>query len=142
MDTDEEDEKSNSPKPQKEDKVAHPFTVRLDDPSGNSWVEFLGSMADPKWGMRQYIRTRQQDEALGLVQPAEDKEPAKKEEKEETEEDNEPLQENEEILVFPGICSSCSHPLDTMMKRVNIPYFKVRFSPLIAVIHSKMSRRY
>lgn len=33
---------------------------------------------------------------------------------------------NEEIYVFPGTCSSCGHPLDTMMKKVNIPYFQVR----------------
>jgi zinc finger protein len=131
LDTDDEDVDSNKPKPQKEDKVAHSFTVQLDDPSGNSWVEFFGSMADPKWNMRQYNRTRQQNEALGLALPEEDEEPAKKEE---TDEDDEPLKESEEILVFPGICSSCSHPLDTMMKRVNIPYFKASLFLPVSII--------
>ena len=34
--------------------------------------------------------------------------------------------QNEEIFRFPGTCSSCGHPSDTLIKKVNIPYFKVR----------------
>ena len=30
----------------------------------------------------------------------------------------------EEVYVFPGTCSSCKQPLDTKMKKVNIPYFQ------------------
>jgi hypothetical protein len=37
-----------------------------------------------------------------------------------------PEGDGEEIYVFPGVCSSCGRPLDTLMKRVIIPYFKVR----------------
>ena len=33
--------------------------------------------------------------------------------------------ENEEIFTFPGTCSSCGHPSNTLIKKVNIPYFKV-----------------
>ena len=43
------------------------FTVKLDDPSGNSWIEFVGSMADPKWNLRTYPRTLEHNVALGLV---------------------------------------------------------------------------
>ena len=44
-----------------------PITLKLDDPSGNSFVEFVSSMADPKWNLRTYIRTLEQNIALGLV---------------------------------------------------------------------------
>ncbi|CAE6529668.1 unnamed protein product [Rhizoctonia solani] len=115
----------------KSDKPVKPFTVQLDDPTGNSWIEFYGSMDDPKWSMRQYERTREQDAAIGIgigeeaaptvqakhVTSAKDVINAKRD-------DDDDVVPNEEIYVFPGICSSCSAPLDTMMKRVVIPYFK------------------
>lgn len=102
-----------------------PFTLSLDDPSGNSFIEFVDSMADPKWNLRTYRRTNEQNIALGLV-AADD---SVVEEKETPTEDG-PTDEsgNEEVYIFPGICSSCGHPLDTRMKKVVIPYFKVRHS--------------
>ncbi|TDL26752.1 zf-ZPR1-domain-containing protein [Rickenella mellea] len=105
-----------------------PFTVKLDDPAGNSFIEFIGSMADPKWNMRKYPRTRQQNVDLGIAAP--DSEPREHEaatalpSKEAVEERLSGGDGNDEIFVFPGICSSCGSPLDTMMKRVSIPYFK------------------
>lgn len=43
-----------------------PFTVVVDDPSGNSYVENLCiPNADPKLSMKYYTRTREQNEALG-----------------------------------------------------------------------------
>jgi zinc finger protein len=100
-----------------------PFTLTLDDPSGNSFIEFVDSMADPKWNLRTYRRTKEQNVALGLV-AADD---SVVEEKETPTEDA-PADEsgNDEVYIFPGICSSCGHPLDTRMKKVVIPYFKVR----------------
>jgi len=100
-----------------------PFTLTLDDPSGNSFIEFVGSMADPKWNLRTYRRTKEQNVALGLV-AADDSV---------VEEDEKPIEDapadadengNEEVYIFPGTCSSCGHPLDTRMKKVVIPYFK------------------
>jgi len=104
------------------------FTIKLDDPAGNSWIEFIGSMADPKWNMRTYPRTQQHNIALGLV-VAEDQDQdqalnVKLASKSEEVPDAEPVTEDE-VFVFPGHCSSCGHPLNTLMKRVNIPYFKV-----------------
>jgi zinc finger protein len=103
----------------KESLLMPAFTVKLDDPAGNSFIEFIGSMADPKWNLRTYPRTLQQNIALGLVAADETTE----EEATKTTENQEIT--NDEILIFPGVCSSCGHALQTLMKRVNIPYFKV-----------------
>ncbi|KAI0331472.1 zf-ZPR1-domain-containing protein [Cubamyces sp. BRFM 1775] len=107
------------------DTPMQPFTIRLDDPAGNSFVEFVGSMADPKWNLRTYHRTREQNIALGLVAPDEPVPEAAAEQKESEEQSAEPLlNENEEVFTFPGTCSSCGHPCNTNIKKVNIPYFK------------------
>jgi zinc finger protein len=100
-----------------------PFTVTLDDPAGNSFIQFLGSISDPKWTFRQYDRTREQDAAIGL-QPATG--PGAQEAADEGLVDpGEGKFANEEVFKFEGICSSCKQPLDTLMKKVHIPYFQV-----------------
>ncbi len=115
-----------------------PFTLKLDDPAGNSFIEFVDSMADPKWNLRTYRRTKEQNVALGLVAA----DGSVVDEKENVTEDA-PADDsgNEEIYVFPGICSSCGHPLDTMMKKVVIPYFKVRHSTPHAIATSQSTNR-
>ncbi|KAL0568270.1 nucleolar zinc-finger protein [Marasmius crinis-equi] len=113
------------------------LTVKLDDPSGNSWIECIGSMADPKWNLRTYLRTLEQNVALGLAAaPDEAKAGASrgtaKISFDDIGEDNEGSEaveggaegSNEEIFVVYGTCSSHGYPLDTLMKKVNIPYFK------------------
>ena len=116
-----------------------PFTISLDDPAGNSFIEFVDSMSDPKWNMRAYRRTREQNVALGLVAPDEPGDSVV-DKHDDTAEAAPPDDPNEEIYVFPGVCSSCGHPLDTMMKKVVIPYFKVRFL-MIDVIVSHLTVR-
>jgi zinc finger protein len=101
-----------------------PFTLRLDDPAGNSFVEFYGSTSDPKWNLRTYSRSKQQNIDIGLAQP--DEEQDKSALNTVAEEMDDPSLKNEEIYVFPGVCSSCGVELDTMMKKVTIPYFQVR----------------
>lgn len=105
-----------------------PFSIRLDDPSGNSFVEFMGDvygkgMSDAKWSKRDYPRTKEQNELLGLGGPA-----ANAEDEVHTtgfdKEAGETEFDNEEVYTFAGTCSSCNAPLDTRMKKVNIPYFK------------------
>lgn len=107
-----------------------PFTVKMDDPAGNSFIEFYGSMSDPKWNLRTYHRTLDQNIALGLVSPDDDNvkmESLKKVMAAEASNDAEsqPITDDE-VLIFPGVCSSCGHHIETHMKKVNIPYFKVR----------------
>jgi len=104
------------------------FTIKLDDPAGHSFIEFVGSMADPKWNMRTYPRSFQQNVDLGLV--AQDEGQASNGMLSNVVEADPGLGggeagTDEEIYVFPGVCPSCAHPLDTLMKKVVIPYFKV-----------------
>jgi zinc finger protein len=104
------------------DKPMPPFTIKLDDPAGNSWIEFIGSMSDPKWSVRTYHRTLEHNISLGLVS-------ADDEDGEEDEAAQSQVEEgavpDDEVLVFQGRCSSCGHSLETKMKKVHIPYFKV-----------------
>lgn len=54
--------------------LKHPFTVVLDDPAGNSYIESLEApKLDAKLQLDVYMRTREQNQALGL-QVAEDAE--------------------------------------------------------------------
>jgi len=134
-DDEEEEEEAVGPKETKErSETFPPFTVQLDDPAGNSFIEFLGSTADPKWNVRTYARTHAQNVDLGIAAPEDigaDSDPnAIKKMKEVVDkaaaEQSAGEIKDDEIFVFPGSCSSCSRPLDTLMKKVNIPYFKVR----------------
>jgi zinc finger protein len=129
---DEEDEKEvESDKPVVEklkgDPVKKAITITLDDPSGNSFLECVGSMADPKWSLKTYTRTPDQAAGLGLA--------VQEETKGSTEEDGgdqkgaggkgESLDgKNDEIFEFPGVCPRCGRPLVTRMKNISIPYFK------------------
>ncbi|KAG2337659.1 zf-ZPR1-domain-containing protein [Suillus weaverae] len=121
---DDEDEDEGKDKREKrelsnEDPVTRAITITLDDPSGNSFLEFVGSMSDLKWNMRTYERSLEQNQQLGLASPAED---AEENAADEAEQKIEGL--NEEVFEFPGICSRCGRPLITRMKKVSIPYFK------------------
>lgn len=136
---DDGDEEENAGPVKKSDEKTHlplkPFTVKLDDPAGNSFVEFVGSMSDPKWNLRTYKRTKEQNVELGLVAADGEAEDSEKDGSGPTRLTNSDQaddvlgggfdQGNEEIFIFPGTCSSCGAPLDTLMKKVNIPYFKV-----------------
>ncbi|BGP17532.1 hypothetical protein JCM10213_004074 [Rhodosporidiobolus nylandii] len=87
------------------------FTLKLDDPSGNSFVETRGGgLNDPKWSKKEYGRDKAQDEALGL--------------KHDESQDKATSHYPEEVLSFPGVCNLCGSELETLMKTVNIPHFK------------------
>ncbi|KAL7414046.1 ZPR1 zinc-finger domain-containing protein [Mrakia frigida] len=113
-----------------------PFTITLDDPAGNSFLQFIDSISDPKWTLRTYLRTREQDESLGMMAAsgpgartgedvvAGERTTADAEGEEEYVDKGEGQFENEEVYSFPGHCSSCGGSLDTLMKKVNIPYFQ------------------
>lgn len=120
---------------QKANRTVPAFSIRLDDPSGNSFIEFMGDvegrgMSDAKWSKRDYPRTKEQNELIGLSGPAQTGAATGAEGDEEVhttgfdKDAGETEFDNEEVYTFAGICSSCNAPLDTRMKKVNIPYFK------------------
>lgn len=126
-DDEEEEEEERTAKGSKQLKPIRSFTVQLDDPAGDSFIEFIGSMNDPKWNLRTYARNKEQNVALGLLAPDEAEVEKQKAVEKVSKEDMALVDqmEAEEIFVFPGVCSSCSRSLDTLMKKISIPYFKV-----------------
>lgn len=95
---------------EKEGRDMKVFTLKLDDPAGNSFVETIGGLNDPKWSKREYRRDREQDEQLGLAHE---------------DEDDVKSAYPEEVLSFPSTCGLCGSAQETLMKTVNIPHFKV-----------------
>lgn len=116
------------------EKLEKTFTVKLDDPSGNSFIEAKGGFEDPKWSKREYKRTAEQNEFLGLSGgKAETGEKAAiaalptgstvNAANEKTLTDDY-INKPEDVYSFPDICSSCGAHLETFMKTVDIPHFK------------------
>lgn len=103
---------------------AFPFRMYVDDPAGNSWISPDLHDGVGKWSKREYLRTPEQNESLGLTDTAEA-----------SGDGTIPLQgqgrlgQNEEIIPdevysFPASCPGCMHPCVTHMKMVDIPHFK------------------
>ena len=132
-DEDEEETTTSGPPKDKSDKTFTPFTLKLDDPSGNSYVQFFGTTSDAQWSLRAYNRTREQNVELGLVAEEEQAAVKKTEEPAGAIDGTRPSMVEredgtvvpEEVYSFPGACSSCGHQIDTLMQKVNIPHFKV-----------------
>lgn len=103
---------------------AFPFRVYVDDPAGNSWIAPDLQDGVGKWSKREYVRTAEQNEALGLSDTAaasgDGTIPLGGQGR---------LGDNDEILPdevysFPASCPGCMHPCVTHMKMVDIPHFK------------------
>ncbi|GAP83910.1 putative zinc finger protein [Rosellinia necatrix] len=93
---------------------AFPFRLSVDDPAGNSWISPNMRDGIGKWEKRDYLRTPEQNEALGLAA---------------TEQNAASGVEDEDILPdqvyeFPATCPGCMHPCTTRMTMVDIPHFK------------------
>jgi len=106
--------------------LAKPFTVLLDDPSGNSFIENPNAPGpDTGRTSEQYERTTEQDHKLGMYTQEElrtEDDPVLAKVPEDSALTEEKLKE--EILTFPTNCHSCNAPAETNMKMTNIPYFK------------------
>lgn len=122
-----------------------PFRVSLDDPAGNSWIAPDLHDGVGKWEKREYLRTAEQNTALGLVDTGAEAGdsatagtvtsstgmagglsgsdgviPLGGQGR---------LSENDEIIpnevyTFPASCPACVHPAITHMKMVDIPHFQ------------------
>lgn len=96
-----------------------PFTLRIDDPSGNSYIENLCLPAqDPKLEVRWYPRTPAQEVQLGL-RAEEDLENTTEGQENADDDDEVP-----EVMSFPSNCSHCNSPSETNMHVLDIPHFK------------------
>ncbi|KAI1260738.1 ZPR1 zinc-finger domain-containing protein [Xylariaceae sp. FL1019] len=93
---------------------AFPFRLSVDDPAGNSWISPNMRDGIGKWEKRDYERTPEQNEALGLAA---------------TDQNGENPYENDDIVPdqvyeFPASCPGCMHACTTKMTMVDIPHFK------------------
>ncbi|KAI8614692.1 zinc finger protein ZPR1 [Chytriomyces sp. MP71] len=103
-----------------DDPVANPFTIEINDPAGNSYIENLCAPSlDPQITLKHYKRTAEQHEELGLSM-----EPTPTEAQQQA--DDAPLEDElaNEVHVFHGNCSRCNAPSDTRMHIIEIPHFK------------------
>ncbi|KAK4455697.1 ZPR1 zinc-finger domain-containing protein [Podospora aff. communis PSN243] len=91
---------------------AFPFRVSVDDPAGNSFI--TPDMRDGvgKWEKREYLRTPEQNEALGLTDTV----------KTDLTDDGDIIPD--QVYQFPASCPGCMHPCTTNMKMVDIPHFR------------------
>ncbi|RLV90786.1 Zinc finger protein ZPR1 [Spathaspora sp. JA1] len=120
-----------------------PLTVTIDDPAGNSWIEYLPGQEESqhKWSMYEYNRTAEQNVFLGLVSAddvAQHKLKQSQDKKQATDANvssnlhttgfisdaSEIENFSNEVQTFAATCSSCYKPCETHMKTVNIPHFK------------------
>lgn len=91
-------------------------TVQLEDPSGNSFIEAIGGLSDPKWSKREFNRSPEQNTELGLF--------ANEAPVEASLTDDFEVEKPDEVYSFPSTCSSCGKTLETYMKPLSIPHFK------------------
>lgn len=108
-----------------------PFTITLDDISGDAFIENLHAPhSDPKLVITHYPRNSQQNHLLGIFSQAELSEERKDQDHNNDmlrhiPENSWPLEElHGEVLQFHTNCPECSAPCETNMKVTNIPHFK------------------
>jgi zinc finger protein len=128
-----------------------PLTLIVDDPAGNSWIEYCPGEAQHKWSCTWYPRTPAQNVQLGLIsadevaqreqQISKQKEELAKKLVEQKHQEEEEINDNprahgiisdkseienfaNEVETFRATCSGCYSPCETNMKLVNIPHFK------------------
>ncbi|CDQ58347.1 unnamed protein product [Oncorhynchus mykiss] len=90
------------------------FTLVIDDPSGNSFVENpFAPQKDEALSVSHYKRTPQQDAQLGIKAEDEEEKPS-----------NDIDYMRNEVLTFNTNCPECNAPASTNMKLVQIPHFK------------------
>lgn len=112
------------------------FSVTLDDPAGNSFLENpYAPQQDPRAHIVHYKRTRAQNESVGMDPDAVERSEA------EPKPEGVPVDESEVnlehygldfdtlnykkvVMSFQGTCPGCGAPVETRMIAVDIPYFK------------------
>ncbi|PVU99166.1 hypothetical protein BB560_005545 [Smittium megazygosporum] len=102
-----------------------PFTLIIDDPSGNSFVASLTPpMLDPQLSRKFYFRTIEQEELLGFAAEAEQGQTSSEQHPVISHGATGATVSADEVFEFPSNCSSCNVPSITRMKQLEIPHFK------------------
>jgi zinc finger protein len=106
---------------------AFPFTISLDDPTGNSWIAPTTHDKGNKYKRKEYRRTHEQNEALGI---SADPEAVQNEAPSMTQTAGDP--EDLDIIdgkvySIPAECPACNKPCFVNMQKVSIPHFKEVF---------------
>jgi len=91
---------------------AFPFRMEVDDPTGNSFITPDITDGIGKWDKREYLRSPEQNEELGLTDTVT------------TGLDEDGNIVPDQIYQFPASCPGCMHPCTTNMKMVDIPHFR------------------
>ncbi|TQN71659.1 Zinc finger protein ZPR1, partial [Colletotrichum shisoi] len=99
---------------------AFPFRLTVDDPAGNSFITPDLKDGVGKWEKHEFIRTPEQNEALGISNAQADELAAGANPGLTAEGDIIP----NEVYSFPASCPGCMRPCTTHMKMVDIPHFK------------------
>ncbi|XP_065917725.1 zinc finger protein ZPR1-like isoform X2 [Dysidea avara] len=104
--------------------VKSPFTVVLDDPAGNSFVDNPHAPKnDPQLKTEHYTRTPEQDLQLGISQMALQSDQQVDKNGVSSSDPNDDIGPDE-VLSIPSNCPACNSPVETRMKLSKIPYFK------------------
>ena len=108
-----------------------PFTISLDDPAGNSWIEPspTDSENQGRYTHSQYPRTPEQNEALGLGEALEKHNGGSAEMVPQLQPEEGGGMEDVDILEgqtyeLPVYCPGCTKPAHMLVQMVNIPHFK------------------
>ncbi|PLB47538.1 zf-ZPR1-domain-containing protein [Aspergillus steynii IBT 23096] len=106
------------------DREGYPFTVSLDDPTGNSWIAPSTNDGN-RYRRRNYPRTHEQNEELGI---AGDPNAVKSEGQtlESADVDESEIVDGQ-VYSLPAECPGCNKDCFVNMKKINIPYFKEVF---------------
>lgn len=127
---------------------ARPFTLIIDDPAGNSFIQNPNApRMDPNLTTTHYRRTQEQNQMLGLRLPADSDAVANNEAPHETQHTDAHVQsmekvpslmsgesaaelvvntvaEQQQVMTFPELCNNCRTPGELRMILTDIPHFK------------------
>lgn len=135
---------------------SYPFTLILDDPAGNSWIEPSLDSDGGRWTRSEYRRTAEQNEALALADAGADSgtgtahlaaaetktQPVPRPPGPSAKDPDHSEIVPDEVYSFPTACPGCTRPSTTNMKMVNIPFFKDVIIMSIVCEHCGCTSRY
>ncbi len=118
--------------------TSYPFTITLDDPAGNSWIEPSSGDSFSKYARKEYARTPQQNAELGLGGGEQSEKSAETQiqapeqvaiPQSQTDKDEGSGMEDVDILdgtmyTLPCECPGCGKLAYMNLQKVNIPSFK------------------